>query len=121
MKISNVIEMPWIKDLSVNHMRHGRGGGYRRTEEIQGWMNRIAWEVKLLQVVNWGLPITIIVDWRYPDKRRRDDHNLYKAIADAVAEGLDIDDRHIRIRTGSVEVVPDDPGFTITLTDEDEA
>jgi len=119
MKISNVIEMPWIKDLSVNQYRFGRDGGYHRKGDIQGWMNRLAWEVKLLQVVNWGLPVTVIVDCRYPEKRRRDDHNLYKAICDAVANGMDIDDRHIRIRSGSVEVVPDDPGFTITLTDEE--
>ena len=119
MEITNPIEMPWEGNLSVNHMRFGPRGRWHRRPEVQAWMQRLGWEVEALQVVNWGLPITVIVDVRFPDDRRRDDHNYHKAIADAVAQGLGIDDRDLRIRTGSVVVDRENPGFTITVTDKE--
>ena len=33
------IEMPWEKNLSVNHMRFGPGGYYRKKPEVQAWMD----------------------------------------------------------------------------------
>jgi Holliday junction resolvase RusA-like endonuclease len=119
-KITDVIEMPWLENLSVNHCRMGPGGNWNLKPDVKGWMDRLAWEVKPLNILNYGLPLTIIVDLRFPDARRRDDHNYYKVICDAVAMGLGIDDKDIRIRTGTVVVDRGNAGFTITLTDEEE-
>ena len=122
------IEMPWEKNLSVNHMRFGPGGGYRRKPEVQAWM-----EALVLQVWFWPgggyhilhqmsplptLPVRIKVDFRWPNARRIDDHNYYKIVCDSVAKGLGIDDKDIRISTGTVEIDRDNPGFTITVEDE---
>ena len=120
------IEMPWERDLSVNHMRYGAGGGYRKKEHVQSWMEALQWETwgqMATQNTEWlkiRVPVTVKVDFRYPDKRKRDDHNFYKVICDAVAAGLGIDDKDIRISTGTIEVDRANPGFTITVEDSDE-
>lgn len=125
------IEMPWERDLSVNHMRYGAGGGYRKKPHVGTWMDRLHWEVFDACCIDNGIeidtdsrpprvlaPIILTVDFRYPDRRRRDDHNYYKVICDAVAAGLGIDDKDLRISTGTVEVDRENPGFTITVEDE---
>lgn len=117
-----VVDMPWEKELSVNHMRFGARGGYRRKPHVQAWMGRLGYEV---YAANWHLdlghktPLSVIVDFRFPNARTHDDHNLYKVIADAVAAGLHIDDKDIRISTRSVTVDRERPGFTITVSDEE--
>jgi len=139
MKIT--VEMPWEKRcLTVNHMRFGKAGGYRKKPKTQAWMGKLAADVneaaqgeglkykirvvrdklryELLSPELVKLPLKATVDFRYPDKRRRDDHNFYKVICDAVAAGLGIDDKDIRISTGTVEVDRENPGFTITVEDE---
>jgi len=115
------IEMPWERDLSVNHMRFGAGGGYRKKPHVQAWMGLAGLLLKVGKNAppffrhEWKLPLQITVDFRYPDKRKRDDHNYYKVIADAVAAGLGIDDKDIRISTGTVEVDRENPGFSIMV------
>jgi len=117
MKIA--VEMPWRKNLSVNHMRFGPGGHYRKKPEVQEWMAVLTWGTKAQQWMK-DIPtdkVAIVVDFYYPDARRRDDHNFYKVICDAVAAGLGIDDKDIRISTGEIVVDREEPGFTITITD----
>lgn len=120
------VEMPWERDLSVNHIRYGAGGGYRKKPHVQAWMQRLTAEFYVDRMRLWELegitiltcdPVPIVVDFRFPDNRKRDDHNYYKVICDSVAVGLGIDDNDIRIRTGTVEVDRDRPGFTITVED----
>ncbi len=113
-----ITRMPWNKDLSVNHSRMGPKGNWHLKRPVEAWMERLSWEVKALNVLNWGLPLIVTVDFRFPDKRKRDDHNYYKVICDAVAAGLDIDDKDLRISTGTVEVNRENPGFTISVEDE---
>lgn len=117
-----VVEMPWEKNLTVNHMRFGAKGGYRKRPEVQAWMEASAWSIKSkIRGGGWGdlhPPIKVLIEFRYPDQRWRDDHNYYKVIADAVAAGLGIDDKDIRLFTVSNWTVPQNPGFTITITDE---
>jgi len=121
------IDMPWEKDLSVNHMRYGKGGGYRKKRHVQEWMEWCHWCVRTAwnsyrddgYPGRWpfSIPVYVTVDFRFPDNRKRDDHNLYKVICDAVASGLMIDDKDIRISTGSVTVDKANAGFTITVED----
>jgi hypothetical protein len=133
------IEMPWEKDLTHNHSHFGPGGGYRKKPHVQAWMERLAWEVKIMGLalgvrmmpdtlkaedgwnpipIPYQLPLEIMVYFRFPDKRRRDDHNYHKIICDAVAAGLGIDDKDIRISTGTVTVDKANPGFSIEVSDE---
>lgn len=118
-----IVRMPWEKDLSVNTMRFGAGGGYRKKPHVQEWiwlMKKefwLRWALNEFEFKQLALPIYVQVDFRFPDKRRRDDHNYYKVICDAVAAGLDIDDKDIRISTGTVTVDRERPGFTITVED----
>jgi len=131
------VDMPWEKDLSVNSYRFGKPspkakGKWKkrrvRKPHVQAWMEELAWYVTLwLQIVpSWrgltkkgfDIPIYVKVEFYFPDKRRRDDHNLHYVIANAVAAGLGIDDQHIRISTRSVTVDGKNPGFTIEVSDE---
>lgn len=124
------VTMPWERDLSVNHYRFGAGGGYRKKPHVCTWMERLHWRAFDAWCLANGIevdthsrppsvpvPIKIIVEFRYPDNRKRDDHNYYKVLCDAVAAGLGIDDKDIRVRTGTVEVDRENPGFTITVED----
>lgn len=129
------IEMPWERDLTVNHMRFGARGGYRKKPHVQAWMKRLEdelgldprfrvdqyrdgsyfpfWEGELIRE-----PLTVEIDFRYPDKRRRDSHNFFKVMCDAIARGLWVDDKDILISARSVVVDRENPGFTIEMSDE---
>ena len=121
------VTMPWERDLSVNHCRMGPKGNWHLKPHVEAWMERLAWEVKLNRLVllrsatqNFPplrLPVAVCVDFRFPDDLKRDDHNYYKVIADAVAAGLGIDDKDLRISTGTIEVDDKNPGFTIAVED----
>jgi Holliday junction resolvase RusA-like endonuclease len=115
------IEMPWERNLSVNASHFGPGGHYRRKSDVQAWMRTLAWRIKA-EIIGIGylLPFQVTVDFQYPDGRKRDDHNYYKVLVDAVASGLGIDDKDIRISTGTIVVDPSYPGFRIMIEDKEE-
>jgi Holliday junction resolvase RusA-like endonuclease len=122
-----VVDMAWGKNLSVNHMRFGRGGKWHRKPEVQAWMDTLAWKVKIAaREQEFSLPLRVTVDFRWPDKRPRDCDNHFKVIQDSVAAGLGLVrgrrllDEHLRIGTGSVTVDRANPGFTITVEDGEE-
>lgn len=124
-----IIDMPWERDLSVNHCRMGPQGNWHVKPRVEAWMERLAWEVKalLLKLEIRGetlvLPVAVSMAFRYPDRRKRDAHNYYKIVADAVAVGLGIDDQHIDITTGAEAwgyFHKLGPGFTIEISDEQE-
>ena len=121
MKIT--IDMPWEKDLTVNHMRYGARGGYRKKPHVQKWMECVWKAIYLNRILDDpdlprpNVPVVITIDFRFPDKRRRDTHNYFKVIADAVALGLGIDDKDIRISAGAVVVDRENAGFTIEISD----
>ena len=133
------VEMPWEKNLSVNDMRFGKGGHYRKKPEVQAWMALLAQEInkaaqaagleyktrywkgglrfELLSPELVRLPVEVLVDFRWPDKRRHDTHNYFKGICDSVAKGLGIDDKDIGISAGTAEI-DENAGFTITVSDD---
>lgn len=115
------IDMPWERDLSVNSSHFGPGGHYRRKGHVQAWMRSLAWRIKA-EIIGmlWAPPIKIMVEFRWPDARMRDDHNYYKVICDAVADGLGINDSNIRIGTINTWIVKANPGFTIRIEDGEE-
>ena len=124
------IDMPWERDLSVNHCRMGPKGNWHLKSHVESWMKELEqWVWFERRVINgddrlpdpWPpdltLPVKIVVDFRFPSNRKIDDHNLYYVIANSVAAGLGIDDKDLRISTGTVEVDRERPGFTITVSD----
>ena len=84
------IEMPWEKNLSINHMRFGKGGGYRKKPEVQGWIESLKLRTWFCQGGGYHMahqmaplprpPIRVTVDFRFPDKRKRDTHNYFKIL-----------------------------------------
>ena len=122
-----VVDMPWEGKISVNTMHFGKPspkarGKWKkarvRKPEVQAWMDRLAWDVKAARMGWTPLGrVMVVVDFRFPDRRRRDTHNFFKAISDAVANGLGMDDKDIRIVAGEVEIDRDNAGFTIMVND----
>ena len=119
MKIT--VEMPWGKDLSKNHNRLGEQAHRNYKPQVLAWMDRLGWEVKAEMMAmgrrNLRPPVKVTVDFRYPDNRTRDDHNYYETICDALKGVVGVDDDQIRIGTGSIWMVRDNPGFTIRIED----
>ena len=114
------IEMPWEKNLSVNHCNMGPRGNWHLKKGPEAWKDRLAWEVRAVRGDRyyWTGLAHVVVDMRFPDKRLRDCHNFHYLIANGVAAGLGIDDKDIRISTGTVEIDRDNSGFTITVEDD---
>jgi Holliday junction resolvase RusA-like endonuclease len=113
-----VVGLPWEKDLSVNHMRYGAQGGYRKKPHVQRWMNDQAFNIRCSNFMGaWEPPLKIKIDFRWPTAHRRDKSNYHKAISDTVQLALGIDDRHFDIEDGEGWVDKDNPGFTVTIED----
>ena len=113
------IEMPWERDLTVNHMRFGPGGRYRKKPHVQAWMRALSWQLRALtRNYVFEVPVQLTVDFRFPDARTRDTHNYAKVICDAVSGGIFVNDKDIRFVAGTVMVDKKQAGFTITVEDE---
>ena len=128
MKIT--IDMPWERNLTVNHCRMGPIGNWHLKPHVEGWMDRLGWEVfaawselgrpELLPTAKD--PLYVVLDCRFANKAERDAENYFYVVANAVAAGLRLDnDQHVRTRAGEVVVDRENPGFTITITDEEGA
>ena len=122
-----VVQMPWEKNLSVNHCNMGPRGNWHLKRGPDDWKQQLGWVILGARIEETGgrggyydvkVPVVVVVDMRFPDKRLRDCHNFHYLIANGVAAGLGIDDTNIRILTGTVEIDRDNPGFTITVEDE---
>ena len=119
-----VVEMPWARNLSKNHNRLGEQARRNYKPDVLAWMDRLGWEVKAtMMAMGWKSlepPVEVLVDFRYPNGRKRDDHNYYETICDAIKGLVGVDDDQIRICTGSVVVDREQPGITITIEAEAE-
>ena len=120
------IEMPWEKNLTVKHCNMGPRGNWHLKKGPEAWKEQLSWAILAARIEETGghgqyydvkIPVAVVVDMRFPDKRLRDDHNHHYLIANGVADGLHINDKDIRISTGTVEIDRDNPGFTITVED----
>ena len=103
-----VIQMPYIKDLSVNHyLGRRKGGGYYVKQEVKDWKEEFGWKIKQYHgtkpIEDWKLPLTVKCSGTFKDKRSQPDlHNLSKVILDAIEETTGINDRDMRWRDGNV-------------------
>ena len=100
-KRSVAIQMPYIgKVLSVNHYKY-RGRYTKR--EVRDWMEELGWMLKSYHIEDWRLPLTVICDGEFRDKRSQPDlSNLSKVILDAIQGATTINDRDLRWRDGKV-------------------
>jgi len=85
---------------SINHLyRVGEHGKLYKSREAKRWQAEAARIVRLAaEKQGWqdeGFYVDVVVTFYTPDRRKRDMHNYLKIIADAVAEGLGMDDERI--------------------------
>ncbi|NIN68810.1 MAG: hypothetical protein GTO63_29810, partial [Anaerolineae bacterium] len=87
------VKVPWETDLSKNHNRCGPAGNWNYKTHVAAWMDRLGWELKVAVLkgrhkkgVTWIVrpPLYVTVSFRYPNHRKRDDHNYYEVICDAL-------------------------------------
>ncbi len=119
-----VVEMPWGRNLSKNHNRLGEQARRNYKPDTLAWMDRLGWEVKATMMAfgckRLNPPVVVLVDFQYPDGRKRDDHNYYETICDAIKGVVGVDDDLIRISTGSIVVDPSYPGFRIEIEEKED-
>ncbi len=105
---SITIEMPYIKDLSVNHyLGRRRGGGYYVKKEVKAWGEELGWLIKTQHIEDWKLPLHVTCDGQFADARSAPDlSNLSKVILDAIEETTGINDRDMRWHDGERTISP---------------
>lgn len=96
------IEMPYERDLSINHMyAQGRGGRRFLKPHVRAWRRMLAWQCRrYYHQVQQVMPCNLIVGWTVyapDDWRVRDADNYAKAIFDGIRDGFDVDDSRFRI------------------------
>ena len=99
---SITIEMPYIKDLSVNHyLGRRRGGGYYVKKEVKAWGEELGWLIKTQHIEDWKLPLHVNIDCVFRNKRDAcDPHNLLKVVCDAIEEVTGVNDKYYTTSTG---------------------
>lgn len=112
---------------SVNHMYgHGRGRTYRaagvgsyQADVIAIVANaasiRPALRPEWRAMVDAGSIVRIELTWYRPDRRRRDSSNIVKALEDALATALEVNDEHFEWTTRRA-YDPKNPRVELTLS-----
>ncbi len=89
-------EIYYAKDLSVNHYRGRRADGREFVKsDVKAWKDALGWTIKVYHVEDWNLPLTVSCKAVFPDKIKRDSHNLSKCVLDAIQEVTGIDDSNM--------------------------
>lgn len=93
--------------------------GYIKSD-VRRWMDDLAWMIAAWSRscgVEWKAPIKVLISGTFKDHRVPDTQNFVDVVADAIQEGLGINDREYSIETippsvdGEVE-----PRISITVT-----
>jgi len=116
---SVIVEMPYTgKELSVNHYlgRTRRGGVYVKGEVLK-WKEVLGWQIKTSHIEDWNLPLTVMCDGQFSDKRSQPDlSNLSKIILDAIEESCGVNDRNMRWQDGVSTIdKEEEPMLLITI------
>ena len=103
------VTIPGIPTSVNERWRPSRHGGYYTGRDTNQWQRDVvmllgphvsdALRVRWTAAVEAGAAIRITMTWHRPDRRRRDTSNTIKAIEDALADFLRIDDRHFEWTT----------------------
>ena len=112
-----IVDMPYIKDLSVNHyLGRKRDGGYYVKDEIKRWKEELGWKLVTAHIEDWRRPIHVRCDGWFKDKRSTPDlNNLGKVIMDSIEETCGVNDRFYRWQDGDIHYTEDEPYLKITI------
>jgi len=101
------VEMEYLPNCSKNSYRTREG---IIKSDVRRWMDDLAW-----MVMSWSRscgielkpPLKIKISGIFKDERSCPDvHNFVAVIADAVQQGLEINDRHFKIECDTPEINP---------------
>jgi len=117
---AEVIKMPYIKNLSVNHYLGRRaGGGYYVRPEVRKWKDDFGWLLKRLHLEEWGLPLQITCDGVFKNERSAPDlSNLSKVICDTIQSVCGVNDKNYRWHDGEREI-GGEPHLMITIRESE--
>lgn len=111
------VRVPYIGAvLTANHYKY-RGGIHTR-KEVKAWMQALGYELNINHL-NWQsltLPLHIICDGVFNDKRHPDLSNLAKVVLDAIQDASGINDKNMRWHDGDV-FYGSKPELIITIKD----
>lgn len=102
MKIASKITMPYIGGiLSVNRCCYGGGYGRKLRREVVAWMKELAEKAGWIPPAFRSLPVTVRLRGTFRNRRATPDlANLHKVIGDAIAAGLEMNDRDLNFVDG---------------------
>lgn len=106
---------------SVNHCyRYVKGRKFMTKEALQFMQvtNQIVEREKIKQkytIEKKGVWMVVEVNYFFPDRLRRDGHNMHKILADALNGCAYVDDQFILIRDMSIELDKENPRLEITI------
>jgi len=110
------VEVPYIKGASVNHIYLRSRGRVIKLNHAQVFQRSIATVFLPLRRQFKEKGYKRVRIWYYfPDRRRRDTHNLLKVILDGISEGLRIDDRWFLVHEEGVWIDPEKPRIEIEV------
>ena len=102
-----VIQMPYVGELSVNHrLGKRKGGGFYLKQEVKDWNEEFGWLLKRLHLEDWKLPLSVTCGGVFKDERSAPDiHNLSK-ILDVIEEVTGINDKFMEWHDGNRVINP---------------
>jgi len=101
------IQVPYVKDLSVNHyLGRRKGSGYYVKPSVVRWKEEFGWLLKKLELDTWELPLSITCNATFKDGRSACDlSNLSKVICDTIQSVSGIDDKNFRWHDGKRDII----------------
>ena len=113
---TEVIRMPYIGGLSVNH-RLGRrkDGGYYLKKAVKDWNEEFGWLLKKLHLEDWRLPLQVKCDGVFKNLRSAPDLNNLVKITDVIQEISGINDKDMRWVDGTRKIKAEEPHLLITI------
>ena len=116
------VVMVYVPSCSKNAYKFRDG---RIKPEVRQWMNDLAWMISAWSKsckFEWKPPLKVLISGTFKDGRACPDvHNFVTVIADAIEEGLGINDRDYAIETELPNIDPTvEPRIAITITQGDE-
>lgn len=107
---------------SVNHCYiTRRGTGQRILSKVgRAYLDTATWYTKYARSAigwpsEWPDQMVVEVSYYFPDRRRRDTHNLFKCVADGLAVGMGVDDQRFLYREEARSVDKEYPRVEIVV------
>ena len=108
--------------ISVNHIHYNtRGGGRRLTKDAEKWMSKA--RASVIQQIEdqgyvkeeLGVWLYADVDFYFPDRRIRDNHNTFKLLFDSIEGHAFINDYYIMPRVNYCYLDKENPRIEMSI------